>query len=151
MATRRRSPSQSSSNHNPKSPSADFAPVAETQFQAEADDSQNLWEAECILDERGAKVKGQYLIKWRGIDPVTQVTYEPTWEAKTGCTPDLIDEWKERKRDDPLIVGRAGKEMEVRVKAERKRKKDAQGSNGDGGGKRKKAKTAEKSKSQRGE
>jgi hypothetical protein len=117
---------------------------AETQFIQESDDSQNLWEAECILDERGQPIKGQYLIKWKGLDPSTGEVWEPTWEKKTGCTSDLIDEWKEKKKDDPDIVGKAGKEIEERIRAARKRKKE-----GNEGGAKKKAKVEKKGRGRR--
>ncbi len=88
-------------------------PPPETQYISQSDDSQNLWEADCILDERGPAITGAYLVKWKGIDPATGKTYEPTWEKKGGCTPALIEEWKAVKKEDPSVAGKVAKEMEA--------------------------------------
>lgn len=101
-------------------------PPVETQYIAQPDDSQNLWEAECILDERGPAVTGAYLVKWRGIDPDTGNSYEPTWESKDGCTQDLISDWKKLKKADPSIVGKAGQAL-LKAKESKKRKRSSIG------------------------
>ena len=94
-----------------------------TRFQSLSGDSQNLWAAEAILDERGAPGRGDYLVRWEGIDPGTGEAYEPSWEPKTGCSQDLVDEWREKKRQDPSIVGKKAKESKQREKEKRKRKR----------------------------
>lgn len=96
--------------------------IQETQYVSQSDDSQNLWEAEQILDERGPKVTGDYLIRWAGIDTVTKRAYEPSWERKTGCSDDLIKEWKEMKDTNPTIVGKAGMELQKKRSEGHKRK-----------------------------
>jgi hypothetical protein len=65
-----------------------------TQFEARSDDDETLWNAECILQER----RGQYLVRWEGIDPDTGEPWADSWVAKHDCTDDLIKEWKEEKR-----------------------------------------------------
>lgn len=91
----------------------------ETQYVPEEDDSQNMHGVECILDERGPKNKGEYLIKWLGIDPATSEPWKPTWEPKSGCTPALIAEWREKKKSDPRII-KLLSEREKRREVERK-------------------------------
>jgi hypothetical protein len=76
------------------------------------DDSQNLWEAEEILDERGPPKYGEYLVRWKGSDRDSGEIWDPSWESKTGCTEGLIADWKALKKVDPGVVGRAGKEWE---------------------------------------
>ena len=97
--------------------------LPETQYVSLSGDSQNLWEAESILDERGAAGTGSYLVKWKGTDPETGKSYEPTWETKSGCTSALIWEWKRLKNADPSVVGKAGKELELAKRRERARKR----------------------------
>jgi hypothetical protein len=99
----------------------------ETQFRSQGEDSDDqLWEAECILDERGPPVKGEYLVQWVGNDPSTGERWEPSWEARTGVTSDLAIEWKAKKKQDPSIVGVEGEKLAAAQKAkldeERKRK-----------------------------
>lgn len=103
---------------------------AETQFRSQGEDSDDqLWEADCILDERGETAKGEYLVKWVGFDPITGENWEPTWERRDGVTPLLAKEWKARKKADPDIVGVEGKKLQVARKKkqdeERRKKRDA--------------------------
>lgn len=101
-------------------------PPMETQFRSQGEDSDDqLWEADCILDERGETAKGEYLVKWVGNDPSTGENWEPTWERRDGVTPQLAKEWKARKKREPDIVGVEGKKLvaELRKKKEEERRK----------------------------
>ena len=104
-------------------------PPQETQYVSQSGDSQNLWEADCILDERGPAATGSYLVKWKGTDPDTGEIYKPTWEKKSGCTPDLIRDWKKLKKADPSVVGKGTKEIK-RVETRSSKRKRANGSAG---------------------
>lgn len=101
----------------------------ETQFVNDSDD--DLWTAECILDERGPPRTGEYLIRWAGNDPATDEPWDPSWEPRSNVTRPLADEWKSKKRDNPSIIGLEGKKLEEKVKAKRaaerakKRKRDS--------------------------
>ena len=107
---------QADSDYDARSP-----PPMETQFRSQGEDSDDqLWEADCILDERGETAKGEYLVKWVGFDCATGENWEPTWERRDGVTPQLAKEWKARKKIEPDIVGVEGK----RLVAEQKRKKE---------------------------
>nr|ODN82515.1 hypothetical protein L203_05322 [Cryptococcus depauperatus CBS 7841] len=103
-----------------RSPSPSFP---ETQFISKDDDDDNLYDALDILDERGPKVKGEYLVKWSGVDQLTGLPWEPSWVAKNGCTDELIKDWKEKKRKDPSIVGREAKKWEGIQRARAQKKK----------------------------
>lgn len=113
------------------------SPPAETQFRSHGEDSDDqLWEADCILDERGAVATGQYLVQWVGNDPSTGSRWEPTWERREDVTPLLAKEWKDKKKADPSIVGVEGKKLELAIKAkreeakkEKKRKRDEKANN----------------------
>jgi hypothetical protein len=65
----------------------------ETQFEAQSDDEDNLYNVERILAEKGRK----YLVQWEGIDPATGEKWAPDWVPKTDCTDDLIADWKREK------------------------------------------------------
>ena len=99
----------------------------ETQFRSQGEDSDDqLWEADCILDERGETAKGEYLVKWVGFDPKTGESWEPTWERRDGVTPLLAKEWKAKKKADPGLIGVEGKKLlaeQKRMKEEERRKK----------------------------
>jgi len=101
----------------------------ETQFKPQDDDSDNMFRAEEILDEKMLKRGGQYLVKWAGIDPMTGEDWEPSWEPKQNVTDDLIKDWKSRKEEDPGLMGRwsrqekAKKAEEAAQKAGGKRKR----------------------------
>jgi hypothetical protein len=106
------------------------SPIMETQFRSQGEDSDDqLWEADCILDERGETAKGEYLVKWVGFDPKTGENWEPTWERRDGVTPLLAKEWKARKKADPGIIGVEGKKLQVEMKRkkeeERKKRREA--------------------------
>ncbi|WVF71643.1 hypothetical protein IAT40_006451 [Kwoniella sp. CBS 6097] len=101
-------------------------PPAESQFVPQDDDEDNLWSAIEILDEKGVQGKGQYLVKWAGVDRSTGKPWAPTWEPKHNCTQDLIDDWHERKEKNPTIVGREGRKLveeEKKAKSANKRKR----------------------------
>jgi hypothetical protein len=122
--------SSNSKGSSPGSNSEGGTPPAETQFVSQGEDSDDqLWEADCILDERGPPLKGQYLVQWVGNDPATGERWEPTWERRDGVTPQLAKEWKGRKKADPSIVGVEGRKLEDAIKAareaEKKRKREA--------------------------
>ncbi|KAH7413744.1 hypothetical protein DE146DRAFT_707341 [Phaeosphaeria sp. MPI-PUGE-AT-0046c] len=74
-------------------------PYAE-RSDVELSDSEPLWDAERILDERVRNRKLQYLIEWKGCDPATGEAYAPSWEPKESPTPDLVKEWKQKKAAD---------------------------------------------------
>lgn len=99
--------SQSASIGVPASPSP--SPPPQTQFDTQ--DSGDLWEAITILDERGESGSGHYLIQWAGEDPDTGEAWEPTWERRKNVTPALAAEWKQKKRNDPSIIGVEGKRL----------------------------------------
>jgi hypothetical protein len=127
--SRPRQPSDSSSALSPQS-SRQASPIVETQFQSQGEDSDDqLWEADCILDERGEVAKGEYLVKWVGNDPATGENWEPTWERRDGVTPALAKEWKDKKKRDPNCVGIEGKKLEAAQKAKmeaaRRKKREA--------------------------
>ncbi|KAK8864248.1 hypothetical protein IAR55_001494 [Kwoniella newhampshirensis] len=109
----------------PRSSSSSLSPepVPETQFISLADDAENLWEVEEILDERGPARTGEYLVLWKGIDPETGEQWEPSWTIKNGCTQGLIDEWKMKKKHNPGIVGVAAKEFQEIQDAKNARKR----------------------------
>lgn len=92
--------------------------IPSTQFIPEANDADNLYEAVEIMDERGAPVDGEYLIKWSGTDKYGR-PWKPSWEKKSGCTDALIMEWKEKKRRHPTIVGKEGEKLKKLEKQER--------------------------------
>lgn len=102
-------------------PTSSDSPPAfpETQFQPLDDESQHLFEALEILDERGPPRDGEYLIRWKGTDPDTGLAWDPTWEEKKGCTDGLIEEWKVKRKADPTIVGREGKRWEKKQKGQK--------------------------------
>ncbi|KAK4686752.1 hypothetical protein P7C73_g3375, partial [Tremellales sp. Uapishka_1] len=100
-------------------------PPPETQFIELSDDSQNLWNADKILDQRGPTATGEYLIQWLDIDPKTNKKYESTWEKKSGCTKELVDEWKERIKKDPSLVGRYAEAAKVKVEQEKHKRQTA--------------------------
>lgn len=74
----------------------------------EASPTEDLWEAERILDERRVRGKLQYRIQWRGIDPATGDPWAPTWEPKENPTPDLVAAWEETKRPPASASTSAG-------------------------------------------
>ncbi|WWC61721.1 uncharacterized protein I303_104306 [Kwoniella dejecticola CBS 10117] len=78
-----------------RDPSA--SPPPETQFISDQEGSDKMWEVSEILDERGPARTGDYLVRWKDVDPHTKKPYEPSWTKKEGCTQDLIDDWKARK------------------------------------------------------
>lgn len=88
----------------------------ETQFRPTSDAGETLWIVEAIVDERGPRQEGDYLIKWAGTNPETGKAWEPSWEPKGNCMDACIQEWKEKKRNDPLIVGREGEKLARRQK-----------------------------------
>jgi hypothetical protein len=92
------------------------SPPPETQFIP--DDGAQMWEAVCILDEIGPRGgAGNYLIKWAGKNPATGEPWDPSWEPKGGATQDLIQEWKEKKEQDPTIVGKEGARLRAKMKS----------------------------------
>ncbi|KAI0067047.1 hypothetical protein BV25DRAFT_1835372 [Artomyces pyxidatus] len=68
---------------------------SQTKFQPQSSDEDNLWEAEEILKENN---KGQYLVKWSGVDPSTGKPWKPTWQERKDCTDDLVSEWRAKQR-----------------------------------------------------
>jgi hypothetical protein len=132
----RLSSSSSLMSHDTKESSPAHSPPAETQFRSQGQDSDDqLWEADCILDERGPVATGQYLVQWVGHDPATGERWEPTWERREDVTPLLAKEWKDKKRADPGVVGVEGKKLEAErkskieaAKKEKKRKRDEKAS-----------------------
>lgn len=96
---------------SPPQDQEELEPSAETQFVPQPGDSQAMFEALEIIDER----TNQYLIRWAGEDPVTGLPYKPTWEGKNGATPLLVQEWKKAKRDDPSIVGQSAKKRKQKA------------------------------------
>ncbi|ODO08941.1 hypothetical protein L198_00680 [Cryptococcus wingfieldii CBS 7118] len=109
------------------SPSSDddTESIHATQFVPQEDDSDTLYDAIRILDERvNKRGGGEYLVEWAGIDPDTGKTYLPEWTAKTACTNDLIKEWRAVKRRDPDIVGKGAARWDDRIQEYQKWKKE---------------------------
>ncbi|KAH7071275.1 hypothetical protein BKA63DRAFT_419116 [Paraphoma chrysanthemicola] len=76
-------------------------PVKRPKYTETSDDespSEQLWEAESILQEKRAGKKTQYLIQWKGIDPATGEEYQPSWEPEDNPTAALLAEWEARKK-----------------------------------------------------
>lgn len=65
-----------------------------TQFEQHSDDSDTLWNAVCILAEKG----NLFLVKWEGTDDATGEPWPDSWVVKEDCTDPLIKEWHEKKR-----------------------------------------------------
>lgn len=87
----------------------------ETQFVPLDDDEENMWEAEAILDEN--VLEKTFLLKWVGVDPKDNQPWENSWEPKNGVTQSLIDEWKEKKKRDPMLIGKFSREENKRKEA----------------------------------
>ncbi|KAH7079501.1 hypothetical protein FB567DRAFT_449438, partial [Paraphoma chrysanthemicola] len=76
-------------------------PVKRPKYTESSDDespSEQLWEAERILQEKRVGKKTQYLIQWKGIDPATGEEYQPSWEPEDNPTAALLAEWEARKK-----------------------------------------------------
>ncbi|ODO08198.1 hypothetical protein I350_03787 [Cryptococcus amylolentus CBS 6273] len=113
------------SSSPPPSSDDDTESIHATQFVPQEDDSDTLYDAIRILDERvNKRGGGEYLVEWAGIDPDTGKTYLPEWTAKTGCTNDLIKEWRAVKRRDPDIVGKGAARWDDRIQEYQKWKKE---------------------------
>ncbi|KAL1799312.1 hypothetical protein ACET3X_003349 [Alternaria dauci] len=63
-------------------------------------DSDALWAAECILDEKFIHGVRRYHIQWKGIDPDTGKAWEPTWEPEENANDDLVADWEQEKARD---------------------------------------------------
>ncbi|KAI4689879.1 uncharacterized protein J4E84_004059 [Alternaria hordeiaustralica] len=59
--------------------------------------SDTLWAAESILDERVVRGVRKYYIQWQGIDPKTGKTWEPTWEPEENANDLLVAHWAQEK------------------------------------------------------
>ncbi|KAJ7444575.1 hypothetical protein B0H11DRAFT_2088738 [Mycena galericulata] len=64
----------------------------ETSFSAHESDAEHLYDAIEIKKER----KGQYLIKWDGLDPDGK-PWPDSWANKRDCTDDIVQAWKLKK------------------------------------------------------
>jgi hypothetical protein len=62
-------------------------------FQPREDDE--LWDVTDIIDEK----RGQYLVNWAGVDPATGKPWKPSWVAKGDVTDDLVEKWKNHKKE----------------------------------------------------
>ncbi|WRT66191.1 uncharacterized protein IL334_003144 [Kwoniella shivajii] len=96
----------------------------ETQFIAQSDDSDNLWEVLEILGERGPPKTGDYLVKWKGIDTSTGKPWEPSWTQKSACTQGLINDWKAKKArrsKSGSVIAENAKEEKVTTKSKRRK------------------------------
>ncbi|WVW83718.1 hypothetical protein I302_105739 [Kwoniella bestiolae CBS 10118] len=96
------------------------SPPAETQFISQEDDSENLWEASEILDERGQRRTGEYLVSWKGTDENGK-PWAPSWTRKQDCTTELINDWKEKRAKQQK--GRPRSSTVESVKEEKRNKK----------------------------
>ena len=121
-----RGASESASVELAASRSPSPSPPLQTQFDTQ--NSDDLWDAIAILDERGETGSGFYLIQWAGIDPDTGNAWEPTWEHRRDVTPALAAEWKQKKKLNPGIIGVEGRKLadakKAEKEAERKRKRE---------------------------
>ncbi|KAJ7182857.1 hypothetical protein C8R43DRAFT_15141, partial [Mycena crocata] len=74
---------------------ADIVEVSdrETSFSSHESDAEHLYDAIEILKEK----KGQYLIKWDGVDPATGKPWPDSWANKRDCTDDIVATWKLKK------------------------------------------------------
>jgi hypothetical protein len=72
-------------------------------ISSSASESDQLWEALCILNERRASRRGarkgarEYLIKWIGIDPDTGRAWESSWEPEENANEALVASWEQEK------------------------------------------------------
>lgn len=64
----------------------------ETSFSSHESDAEHLYDAIEILKEK----KGQYLIKWDGVDPEGN-PWPDSWTNKRDCTDDIVAAWKLKK------------------------------------------------------
>jgi hypothetical protein len=71
----------------------------ETPFSDRESDQDQLWDAIEILKER----KGQYLIKWAGVDPNGK-PWPDSWTNKRDCTDDIVASWKFKKAEAKLAA-----------------------------------------------
>jgi hypothetical protein len=65
-----------------------------------SNESDTLWAAECILDERVIGGIRKYQIQWQGIDPDTGKAWEPTWEPEENANDLLVADWLQEKARD---------------------------------------------------
>lgn len=76
--------------------------VEEYQPPAVLVDDEEEWEVEGILDQKGARGRGnrqQYLVKWRGY-------VQPSWEPESAVTDTIaLDMWEEKVRNGTEVVG----------------------------------------------
>jgi hypothetical protein len=64
-----------------------------SRFVPKDTDEQELFNVECIVDER----RGEYQVRWEGVNPETGRPWALDWVKKSDCTDDLVAEWKEKK------------------------------------------------------
>lgn len=104
MATpkRKRSTKRPKPNNRPK--------YAADSSDNELSPSEELWEADSILQERRIGRKLQYLIKWKGIDPHTGEEYLPSWEPEENPTKDLVATWQQEKAKRDIASASGGTE-----------------------------------------
>ncbi|ORY32586.1 hypothetical protein BCR39DRAFT_586920 [Naematelia encephala] len=125
-------------------PRRELSPPSFSETQFDPSGSGEIWTVICILDERGQRNSGEYLVQWDGLDPETGKLWEATWERRRNCKADSIKDWKDRKAANPSIVGMEGKwwkgraaaERRCQAEAEKSKKRKANSVTGDGRGKR---------------
>ncbi|CAO2647258.1 Nn.00g081800.m01.CDS01 [Neocucurbitaria sp. VM-36] len=94
---RKRTSTRRESNKRPK-----YTTSSETEHTPNA--SGEWWEAECILEERRRGGKRQYLIQWKGIDPVTGQEYPPNWEPEECANELLLESWEQEKAGKGVAI-----------------------------------------------
>jgi hypothetical protein len=82
----------------------------ETVFSAHESDDEKLFEAIEILAER----KGQYLVKWAGVDNKTGKPWPDSWSNKRDCTDDMVIAWKLRKKQQKEASKGKGQHATIR-------------------------------------
>ena len=84
-------------------------------------DSEQLYEAECILDERRVRGKLQYLIRWKGIDPKTGEEYPDEWQPAENANEALLASWiREKASRGSRTGGRPKKQAQQQARPARK-------------------------------
>ncbi|KAF7369229.1 Chromo domain-containing protein [Mycena venus] len=83
----------------------------ETAFSSHESDEDHLWDAIEILKER----KGQYLIKWAGVDDNGK-PWPDSWANKHDCTDDIVQAWKWKKvqKKKEAMQRKANKNLKAR-------------------------------------
>lgn len=75
-----------------------ITPASSPQAESSTSDSDKLWPARRIVEEKKEKRRLLYLIDWEGINPKTGKDYERSWQPRANVLPDLIKAWEAEKK-----------------------------------------------------